>query len=377
MQDGLYSVPKGVETRWASAENLDGARGAGGQAHFGRKGAACKTPLKAGEQFVMAHAEGVSGVIRRMWVTISERTPELLRGIVIRMYWDGADKPAVEAPLNDFFCLSLGRMVAFENAWFDNPEGRSFNIRIPMPFRKGFKIEVTNESPVDLAMFFYDVNYTLGDTLDEDSCYFHAYYRRENPTMLRQDYEILPHITGRGRYLGCNVGCAAKTETYGKTWWGEGEVKIYLDGDMDFPTLCGTGTEDYIATGWGQGQYAHLWHGCPIADHEKYEYSFYRLHGPDPVYFSNEIRVVIQQLGCPSKEIMIEHMKAAGITEYVAAGDGTGKLTLEQLEADQPLTLFEREDDWSSVAYLYHENPAGQLPAIDPYEKRVEGLTGS
>ena len=121
--------------------------------------------------------------------------------------------------------------------------------------------------------------YTLGDKLDASTCYFHAHYRRENPTTLRKDFEILPRIKGRGRFLGCSLGVIADTEKYGKSWWGEGEVKMYIDGDTDHPTISGTGTEDYIATGWGQGQYSHLWHGCPFADGEGYRYGFYRLHG--------------------------------------------------------------------------------------------------
>jgi hypothetical protein len=205
----MFSVPTGVQTRWASMENPDAKKGGGGMVGFGRKGSACK-PMAAGESLVMAHGDG-AGIVRRLWVTIPDRVPELMRGMVIRMYWDGESKPAVEAPLGDFFCQPLAKPVAFENAWFDNPEGRSFNCRIPMPFRKGFKIIVANESPKRCEMFFYDVEYTLGDKLDANTCYFHAHYRRENPTTLRKDFEILPRIKGRGRFLGCSLGVIADT----------------------------------------------------------------------------------------------------------------------------------------------------------------------
>ena len=375
MDKPMFHLPKNIQTRWASAENFDATPGASAKAFFGRKGAACRS-LAAGESFVMAHAEGM-GTVRRMWITISNRSFELLRGIVLRMYWDGSDKPAVETPLADFFCQPLGRTAKFQNEWFDNPEGRSFVCRIPMPFRTGFKITATNESPKDLEMYFYDVNFTLGDEHGPDVGYFHTHYRHENPTTMREDYQILPHIEGRGRFLGCSQGVISDLVTYGRSWWGEGEVKMYLDGDTDYPTLCGTGTEDYIATGWGQGQYAHMWHGCPIADHEKMQYAFYRLHGPDPVYFYKEIRVDIQQLGCPDRKAFIEHMKQSGIHEFVAAGDGTGKYKLEELEAGAGLGLFEREDDWCSVAYFYLDRPTTDLPAIEPYEARIVNLTGN
>jgi len=110
----------------------------------------------------------------------------------------------VEAPLGDFFCQPLAKPVVFENAWFDNPEGRSFNCRIPMPFAR-VQIIVTNESPKKCEMFFYDVEYTLGDKLDSSTCYFHAHYRRENPQRCARTSRFYPRIEGRGRFLGCSL----------------------------------------------------------------------------------------------------------------------------------------------------------------------------
>ncbi len=370
----LYEVTGGIETRWASAENWDAARGQGGRANHGRKGSACRS-LDAGESFVMAHAGG-SGCVRRIWVTINDRSKEMLRGLVLRMYWDGTDKPAVEAPLGDFFCLSLGRNTAFTNAWFDNPEGRSFNCRIPMPFRNGFRMTVSNESPRKLDMFFYDVNFTLGDVHTDDVCYFHAFWHRENPTRMRRDFEILPRVEGRGRFLGTSLGVIADTGRYGNSWWGEGEVKVYLDGDTDFPTLCGTGTEDYIATGWGQGCYSHDWHGCPIADHERMQYSFYRLHGPDPVYFHTDARVTIQQIGCCLNSMKDYFTNKEDFEPVVATGDGTLLYSQEDFRTKEVGGLFEREDDWCSVAYFYLDRASSALPAIQGYAERVTGLTG-
>lgn len=369
----LYQLPRGVESRWASMENPDGNKGEAAQANFGRKGAPCRG-LKAGDSFTLAHAEKTSGTVRRIWITINDRSPVMMRGIVIRMYWDGAEKPAVEAPIGDFFCQPLGKPVQFENAWFSNPEARSFNIHIPMPFRKSFKITATNESPKDLPAIYYDVNYTIGDKHGADIGYFHSHYRRENPTTLRQDFEILPQVKGRGRFLGCSMGCIADTKTYGKTWWGEGEVKMYIDGDRQFPTLSGTGTEDYIATGWGQGRYAQLWHGCSLADGENYWYGFYRLHGPDPVYFQKDIRVTIQQIGCYQKSSMVEIMKSNNIKQLIMTGDGSRIYGIEDVEKNEEFGLFERQDDWCATAWFYLDKPENNLPAITPYEDRVKGL---
>ena len=191
---------------------------------------------------MLAEVSGRSGTVRRFWVTINDRTPEMLRGIRLDMFWDGADKPAVSAPIGDFFGHGLGRMATFQNALFASPEGRSFNCYIPMPFKTGMKVAVTNETQSNLAMFFFDIDCTLGDKLPENTAYFHAHFRRENPTQLQKDYEILPKVAGRGRYLGANIGVIPNTGRWSCAWWGEGEVKIYLDGDTDLPTLCGTGT---------------------------------------------------------------------------------------------------------------------------------------
>jgi hypothetical protein len=351
----LFSFPEGMETRWTSPENPRGERGAGGQHNVGRKGRACQT-VAVGEVVVLAEeAAGVCGTIRRLWLTIDDRSPEMLRGLRFECFWDGAETPAVSAPLGDFFGIGLGRTAVFESVFFSSPEGRSFNCCLPMPFRNGMRITLTNDSGKDLAFLFYDVNYTVGDSHPDDVLYLHALYRRENPTTLQRDYEILPTVTGRGRFLGANIGVRTDKARYGGTWWGEGEVKIYLDGDTEFPTLCGTGTEDYIGTAWGQGQYAHRYQGCPIADGTTGEYCFYRYHVPDPIYFRENIRVTIQQIGhCfgEGKKWLYEHSAATGETIYAA---GKGLIPADLSENGPSGVLFERQEDWSSCAYWYGE----------------------
>ncbi len=347
----LFDKPHDIKTRWASAENWTGKKGGGGMTKGGRKGSPSFS-LKAGQSKTLAEASGTSGIIRRIWLTIDERTPESLRGVIIEMFWDDASDPAVSVPLGDFFNHGLGQMSAFENALFSSPEGRSFNCYIPMPFRKSMKIIVRNTTEKDVAMFFYDVDYTVGDKVDENTLYFHACFNQQQATVLRDDYQILPKVYGTGRFIGANLSVVANDKKYSRAWWGEGEVKIYTDGDTDFPTLCGTGTEDYIGTGWGQGRYVNQYQGCTIANFEKFEYAFYRYHIPDPVFFYNDIRVTIQQIGFAGVEAIdkLSNMKDT----IFNAGE---KMEPVDFSKELSYLLFERSDNYSSCAYFYLDKP--------------------
>ncbi|MDX6270159.1 MAG: hypothetical protein QOD28_1382 [Acidobacteriota bacterium] len=361
----IYEMPEGVESRWASGENPAGAKGRGGQANGGRKGSPT-VPIKAGESRVLAEASGKSGTVRRIWMTFPDRSPRMLRSLRIDMYWDGAKTPAVSAPLGDFFGIGLGQTTVFQSALFSNPEGRSFNCVVPMPFKTGMRIVLTNESDANLDELFYDVDYTLGDRHGANVLYFHAHYRRENPTRLQQDYELLPRVEGRGRYLGTNIGVIVNQKAYFNTWWGEGEVKIYLDGDREFPTLSGTGAEDYIGTAWGQGQFAHAYQGSPVADEKNLRWCFYRYHIPDPIYFQKDVRVTIQQIG-----YLAPHSREAVVKSgrrLYRAGPGLAEMDLSKDGK------CERDDDYSSCTYFYLAAPENKLPPLDPVNKRVEGL---
>ncbi len=224
MTPDLYTHQR-LETRWATAENPKGAKGGACrpearlfEAHLhmthDRKASPSLAPLKAGQTFVMAESNEGPGVVRRIWATLSDRSPRMLRGLRLDVVWDDADQPAISVPFGDFFCHGLGRMSAFENALFSSPEGKSFNTIAPMPFRKNFRISVTNESGMDMAMFFYEVDWTLGDQHDGNTLWFHSHWRRENPTTLKNDYEFLPHLAGRGRLLGVNFGVASDLCNY-------------------------------------------------------------------------------------------------------------------------------------------------------------------
>jgi hypothetical protein len=404
----LFKLSDHIQTRWASAENWRGEKGAackgenldpiilaanlqkGGSNDItdGRKRSA-QFLLPPGSSKTLAEVQGASGMIRRIWLTLGNRSPEWLRGLRLDIYWDGAATPAVSAPLGDFFGHGLGRMVTFENALFSSPEGRSFVSIAPMPFRTGMKVVITNElsknaaGPVNLlqshiqSQCYFDVDYTLGDRHEADIAYFHAHWRRERPTTMGRDFEFLPRVTGRGRFLGVNVGVIPDTATYPASWWwGEGEVKFYLDGDTTHPTLCGTGSEDYIGTAWGQGKFANLYQGCPLADRESWRYSFYRLHIPDPVYFHSDLRVTMQQLGGCGPNESLEMLKSGQQLMY--SGQPIDyRQRIKNFLDDVPFggySLIDRQDDWSSCAYFYLDRPENGLPALAPVAERIAGL---
>jgi Protein of unknown function (DUF2961) len=362
----LYEKPAGVTTRWASFENPTAALGEGGRENREAKGHAFDC-LEPGETKTLLDING-SGTITRLWMTVSDRSPEMLRSLRINMFWDNADTPAVSVPLGDFFGIGLGRTVAFECALFSNPEGRSFNAFVPMPFRKNAKVTITNHSEKRLSHVFYDIDLLLGVTHTPEMRYFHAHFRRESPNALGENFTILPSVTGSGRFLGCNIGVIADPR-YEDTWWGEGEVKIWL-GDDQYPTLCGTGTEDYIGTAWGQGAYAQSTQGCPIADNENKQWAFYRYHLPDPVYFDDGCKVAIQTIGGASKAQVID-LQDSGVPLVPITIDAGEQGFIKLLDLPhQPIDLsaqpdgwcnFFRQDDWSATAYFYLDTPEGQL----------------
>lgn len=375
----LYEIAPGVETRWISFENPTGARGAGGQANRGAKGSAFE-PVEAGETKTLLDLDG-PGTLRRMWFTLSSRDPSALRAYVIRMYWDGAATPAVEAPFGDFFGAILGRTAPFQGALFANMEGRSFNAFVPMPFREGARVTFTNESGMRLDQLFYEIDCTVNDAHPETMGYFHAHWRRAPKTTLGEDFEVLPRVTGAGRFLGAHIGIMGFPEVTG--WWGEGEVKGYIDGDREWPTLVGTGTEDYVGTAYGQGEFHHAYSGSLITDEDKKIFTFYRYHVPDPVYFHQEIRVTLQQMGgAPKGEVVAMLAKGVEIRPVSVHTPETFTGLFELPEYPDLTTAaipegwvnFYRRDDVSATAFFYLDRPENGLPPMQDAGARTANL---
>jgi hypothetical protein len=290
----------------------------------------------------------------------------------------------VSVPLGDFFLHGAGEMVPMETALLSSPEGRSFVSYIPMPFRRGARIVVTNESPKQVNLIFFDVNYRALPAQASDALYFHAWWNRERATTLGRDFQVLPKISGRGRFLGASVTVLTNS-IYEKTWWGEGEVKIALDGDpSDRPTLVGTGAEDYIGTAWGQGAYINRYQGAPIAswDNEG-RWTFYRWHVPDPVWFHRDIRVTLQQIGGARKDI-VQGLQAKGAPMIPVTIDPGSRNNFQKLlESGKALsdptlpdghTNYHRSDDVAAVAYFYLDRPERALPAIASAAERMAAI---
>ena len=390
----LFTAPAATtHSRWISGENLTGQKGAGGMTNKGAKGNAFIT-LISGSSVTLMDVKG-SGIVHRIWISGTiPRSNEQRRMIRIEMYWDGEVKPAVSVPIGDFFGVGLGLSASFENEFFSSPEGKSFNATIPMPFRKAAKIVLVNESSAH-ALVWFDINYTAMSFLPEQAMYFHAYWNRVTATELGKDYVLLPKVQGIGRYLGTNIGVIGDP-VYNGTWFGEGEVKIFLDGDDRYPSLVGTGTEDYIGTGWGQGQYSNRYQGSLVSDNKNDIYAFYRYHISDPVYFHDDCKVTIQQIGNTSVERIREmvNKKVKLIPTWVFKSGGSSDIF--NLKGEEPTQVgllensksifspdfssgtfsasFYRSDDVSSTVYFYLDKPASNLQPNDRPVLLIEGM---
>jgi hypothetical protein len=377
LPSNMFEYTDNIEPRWVSFENITGEKGKGGMENNGAKGHACDS-IRAGAAKILLNMKG-PGIINRMWVTISDRSPAMLRSLVLKIYWDNEEKPAVSVPFGDFFGIGLGKTAVYENALFANPEGRSFNCFIQMPFKTAARIELINESKTDLPMVFYDIDLQLLKNWNDSFLYFHSYWHRDTATALAGDFQIMPPVKGKGRFLGSNI-CINANPEYNDCWWGEGEVKIYLDGDTRYPTMVGSGTEDYIGTAWGQGQFITKTTGCLIADSKNLQWAFYRYHIPDPVYFKSDCMVSIQQMGGNNKDIVIGLLKAKvhliPVTIHEAPKliriykkDST--VNLEDPSLPNAWTNFYRSDDLAATAYFYLDAPINNLPDLQSLKIRT------
>lgn len=373
----IYQMPQGVKLSSISTfENPNGIKGSGGQTNKTGKGNAFED-LKAGQSKTLLDLKG-AGIIQRMWFTVRDRSPEMLRSMRLRMYWDGSTKAAVDVPFGDFFGFGLAKTIKFESALFSNPEGRSFNCFIPMPFKTAAKVVITNESSHDIGLLFYDIDFIQLEQAETDALYFHAFWTRQKTSALGSDFEFLPKIEGKGRYLGVNMGVNAD-KRYADTWWGEGEVKLYIDNDDKYPTFNGTGTEDYIGTAWGLGAFTNMYQGCTIANDSTKQYAFYRFHIPDQVFFNKNFKGTIQQIGGGMRDLIRKLINQNLTIKPVSVGWEGGFRRL----LDNPLDIneasfpngwvnFYRIDDYSATTYFYLNKASTSLSSLPDVKHRVD-----
>lgn len=368
----LYLLPEG-HTRWASFENPTTQKGGAAYENHGAKGHAFDQILPGDSVTLLDYHEG-PGKITRMWMTIDDRSPFMLRSLVIRCYWDGAESPAVEAPLGDFFSCGSD-LCPFENDLFSSPEGKSFNSFVPMPFQKSVKITIHNESDRPLTHLFYEVDLLAFDEPEKDALYFHCYWNRIKETTLGEDYVVLPALKGIGRILGTAFVMNASPR-YGNQWWGEGEIKVYIDGDSSLPTLCSTGTEDYIGTGWGQGVFSHRYQGCTLSDWEARRWAFYRLHIADPIWFYQDVKCTMQIIG-GAPAVDVKTLMENGVPLIPITCDDSGRTGFHCLyKAGKPFpedgwVNYYRSDDMASITWFYLDNKEQQHPTLLPQAARI------
>lgn len=338
------------EPRWINFENPNGEKGGGGIENNGAKGHAWEH-FEKGEEKVLCDFSGC-GIIRRIWITLSDRSPEVLKNVYLKMFWDNSAVPQVNVPIGDFFCMGLGEMRSFENHFFSTAEGRSFSCTIPMPFKKHAKIVLCNGSGKYVNNLFYDINLTL-EELPDECMYFCASFQDIENNILEQNIKILSLQKCSGRFLGANIAVIPDEDKYHNVWWGEGEVKIYLDGDEKYPTLAGTGAEDYVGSAWELGEFINDSQGCVTKINNSV--SMYRFHIRDPIYFKNEISVEIQAMGGGTWDNVKSIVEGNAPCTVVTYDDGDVHHVYKKSN-DHELkgyVNFFRTDHYRIVAYYY------------------------
>jgi hypothetical protein len=345
MIDGLSGVARlsRAKTRSISAENPTGEAGKGGMATEGTGAQAARdlgqgwkvSPsihVEPGHTATLADIAG-PGAIQHIWLTCH---PQHWRRMILRAYWDGEETPSIETPVGDFFCSGWCERANVTSLPIAvNPAG-GMNSYWPMPFRGSARITMENVGPEPVTLYF-QITYALDDVPD-DLAYFHAQWRRDNPLAYKEVHTLVDGVRGHGQYVGTYIAWGVNNTG----WWGEGEIKFYLDGDQDFPTICGTGTEDYFGGAWNfehpRGEYGVFsapFTGLPQVlkpdglYRSQQRFGLYRWHVLDPIRFEQDLRVTIQALGWRS---------------------GRRYLPLQ--------------DDIASVAYWYQAEPHAPFPAL-------------
>jgi len=336
-----------AQTRSISPENFTGQKGAGGMAVEGTGANAARelgqgwkispsVHIKSGQTFTLAEIDG-PGVIQHIWMTPTGNW----RHCILRMYWDGEPTPSVEVPVGDFFANGWCRFAPVNSLAVCVNPGSGFNCYWPMPFRKSARLTFENLG-ADMTLY-YQIDYAL-TSVPKDMGYLHAQFRRVNPLPYKEDYTIVDGIRGKGHYVGTYMCWGSNSPG----WWGEGEIKFYMDGDAKWPTICGTGTEDYFCGSYGfvdprtkeYMEYNTAYAGLPqVVKPEdntlnQPRFGLYRWHIVDPIRFESDLRVTIQALGWQSEG------------RYL------------------PL-----KDDLSSVAFWYQTEPHAPFPDLPPKDK--------
>jgi D-arabinan exo alpha-(1,3)/(1,5)-arabinofuranosidase (non-reducing end) len=359
----LTRVSPVVDSRAVTFENPTGERGAGGSAAGGRKGAPNRL-LAAGERVRLADVRG-PGTIRHIWMTFPPAPPEVMRAMYIEVFYDDLDEPSISVPCVDFFGIPHGRPVALSCALTAVQEGRGFNSFVPLAFGDRIRVEFVNGS-AQKTYLYYQLDYTLEPSAPPDTGRLHVTFRRQNPTVLKEDFVIEDGLRGPGRFLGCVVGIRCIDPG---TWYGEGEVKVFRDGDTDLPTICGTGLEDYVGSAWGMGAHQALYAGAPldvrgpaVGGNAIPDYvGFYRWHVLDPIMFERDIKVTIQQIGydvfVPGDEERLARCEAEGRP----AGNG---LARPRRAPGVAHGIVERVDDYCATAFTVCAE-AQPVPRLD------------
>ncbi len=346
---GLNALPllSDMRTRSISAENPTGEKGKGGMAIPNpaepKPAAAARAAddlgqgwkvrpflrVNAGETATLMEVDG-PGIIQHIWMVEG-----LKRAHILRFYWDNEETPSIEVPAPDFFAVGHEQFARVNSmAVIVNPQN-AMNCYWPMPFRKHAKITFTNEASEDLQLLAYQITYAE-TAVPDNAAYFHAQWRRAQ-TKENNPYVILEGVKGKGRYVGTFL---AWTQ-FQKGWFGEGEIKFYMDGDKEFPTICGTGTEDYFCGSYGFAEpYTTAYAGTTLPANENDSppnfWSLYRWHIQDPICYDSELRVTIQALGWGKDG---KYMKLS--------------------------------DDIASVAYWYQAEPHAPFPVLPPRKERL------
>lgn len=346
MSLGNLSRLSDAKTRSISGENPTGEKGKGAMATEGSGAKMARelgqgwkvnpfVKIEPGETFTFAEIDG-PGAIQSMWLSGSvAKSGPLTRFYILRIYWDDQEQPAVECPAADFFASGWGQYAQINSVPVSVNPNRSYNCFWEMPFRKRCRMTLENRH-FETICFYFQVNYTLTEVPD-DAAYFHAQFRRVNPLPYKEAFTIVDGIKGRGHYIGTAMAWGVNSGG----WWGEGEVKFYMDGDSEFPTICGTGTEDYFggAYDWDvDGEYV-TYSGPFLGMHQvlqpdglyqsQQRFAMYRWHVMDPIRFEQDLRVTIQAIG----------IREGGRWEA-------------------------RQDDMAAVAYWYQTLPTAPFPPL-------------